>query len=329
MKAVCIHRHGAEDVLQYEDAPTPEPGPRDLLVKIEAAALNRSDLSQREGRYRAGPAEFPLILGLELAGTVVAVGADVQARLPDGQAYQPGQRVVANPGSGSYAEYALVRPSVARPIPDGISSVEAAAVPVVFLTAWFALRQEAGLKSGETALIQSGGSGVGIAAIQIAKHVGARVITTAGSDDKCAKARDLGADEAIDYSAVDFAQEVMRLTGGRGVDVVLESVGADVYGKSLGVLAPGGRLVSVGRSAGPIPDPPPAPPEGRTATGFSLYSLMPPRGSGLDELKTIFDLVLQKKLQVVVDRTFPLAQAAEAHRYLAARRNFGKVVLVV
>ncbi len=322
MKAVRIHEFGAEDVLRYEDAPVPEPGPRDLLIKIEAASLNHADLSQRQGSYRGNAPQLPLIPGLEFAGTVESAGAEVLG-------FQPGQRVVANAGTGGYAEYAAVRASVVRTVPEGISAVEASAVPVAFLTAWFGMLEDGGLKSGDTVLIQSGGSGVGIAAIQIARHVGAHAITTAGSDEKCAKARDLGAEHAINYSTTDFVAEVMRITNGKGVNVVLESVGADVYGKSLQALAPGGRLISIGRSGGPVPDPAPQPPEGRTASGFTLYSHMPPRGKGLDELHTIFDLILDGSLKVVIDKTFPLAQAGDAHRYLAERRNFGKVALVV
>ena len=322
MKAIRIHEFGNEDVLRYEDAPKPEHGPRDILIKIEAASLNHADLSQRQGNYRGGAAALPIIPGLEFAGVVEAVGQEVLG-------FQPGQRVVANAGFGGYAEYTAVRASVVRAVPDGITSIEAAAVPVVFLTSWFAMLEDGGLKSGDTVLVQSGGSGVGIAAIQIARHVGAHVITTAGSDEKCVKAKELGAEHAINYSTSDFAVEVMRLTNGRGVDLVLESVGADVYGKSLQVLASGGRLISIGRSGGPIPDPEPVPPAGRTAARFTLYDHMPPKGKGLDELHTIFNLILDDSLKVVVDRTFPLSQAREAQRYLAERRNFGKVVLVV
>ncbi|MBI2886912.1 MAG: zinc-binding dehydrogenase [Chloroflexi bacterium] len=322
MKAIRIHEFGPPEALRYEEAPVPEPGPRDLLIKIEAASVNHADLFQREGRYRGMPPALPMVLGLEFAGAVAAVGAEVQG-------FQVGQRVVANPGSGGYAEYAAVRASVARPVPEGIELARAAAVPVAFLTAWFALHQEAGMQAGDRVLIHAGGSGVGIAAIQIAKHAGARVLITAGSDEKCMKAHNLGADDTINYAQRDFVREVQRLTGGRGVDIVLDTVGAAYYERSLGILAPGGRLVNVGRSAGSVPDPPPPPPEGRRAGFFSLASVTPPRGNGLETLSTLFDLMLKGGLRVILARTLPLAEAAEAHRYLEERRAFGKVVLVV
>ena len=257
MKAIRIHQFGpTEEVLQYDDAPVPQPGPKELLVKVEAAALNRADLGLRKGTYRIDPKDLPVIPGREFAGTVVNVGSEVPG-------FHVGERVVAQPGLGGYAEYAVAKASQTRPVPDGVDSVLAAAMPTVFLTSWFALVEDAKMKSADKVLIQAGGSGVGIAAIQIAKHGGARVITTAGTDEKCSRLRELGADETINYTINDFRQEVHRLTAGRGVDMVLEMVGGEVYNKSLEVLAPGGRLVSIGGAVGPIPDTPPALAEGR------------------------------------------------------------------
>lgn len=325
MKAIRIHQFGpTEEVLQYEDIPRPEPGPQELLVKVEAASLNRADLGLRRGTHRIGPEALPVIPGREVAGTVSAVGPEVQG-------FQMGQRVVAQPSLGGYAEYAVAKIHECRPVPEGVESVVAAAMPTVFLTAWFGMVKEAGLKSGDRVLIQAGGSGVGTAAIQIAKHVGAQVITTAGTEKKCKRLHDLGADETIDYTVHDFKQEVLRLTGSRGVDVVLEMVGGEAYTKSLEVLAPGGRLVSIGGAAAAAPVPGSLPPltEGRKASRFSITSYLNSHPEEFNQLDTFLSLVREKKFQVIVDRTFPLAEARAAQRYLEGREHFGKVVLTI
>ncbi len=323
MKAIRIHQFGpTEEVLQYDDAPVPQPGPKELLVKVEAAALNRADLGLRKGTYRIDPKDLPVIPGREFAGTVVNVGSEVPG-------FHVGQRVVAQPGLGGYAEYAVAKASQTRPVPDGVDSVLAAAMPTVFLTSWFALVEDAKMKSADKVLIQAGGSGVGIAAIQIAKHGGARVITTAGTDEKCSRLRELGADETINYTINDFRQEVHRLTAGRGVDVVLEMVGGEVYNKSLEVLAPGGRLVSIGGAVGPIPDTPPALAEGRKASRFSITNYLNSHPEAFNRLDAFLLLVRDKKFQVVIDRTFPLKEARAAQRYLEGREHFGKIVLTM
>src|SRR5919108_2726997 len=288
MKAIRIHKFGAtEEVLQYEDVPMPEPGSNELLIKVEAASLNRADLGLRKGSYRVAPEALPIIPGREFAGTITKVGAGVEE-------FRPGQRVVAYTGTGGYAEYALAKVSETLPIPDGVDSATAAATPTVFLTAWFGLLTDGKLKAADWVLVQAGSSGVGIAAIQIAKHLGAKVITTSSGDDKCKRLRQLGADAAIDYTKQGFVAEVTRITGPaegrdqaehyqerlhpdvregvnwlhdwgivpaarrrpfpkyRGVDVVLEMIGGDIYRKSLEVLAPSGRLVSLGGAFGSV-----------------------------------------------------------------------------
>ncbi|MGH7773953.1 MAG: quinone oxidoreductase family protein [Candidatus Binatia bacterium] len=323
MKAIRIHQFGpTEEVLQYEDAPIPEPKPQELLVKVEAASLNRADLGLRKGSYRTRPEDLPLIPGREFAGTVTTVGSQVQG-------FHVGQRVVAQPGLGGYAEYAVAKASQTRPVPHGVDSVTAAAMPTVFLTSWFALVEDAKMKSADNVLIQAGGSGVGIAAIQIAKQAGARVITTAGSNEKCTRLRELGADETINYTVQDFRQEVLRLTGGRGVDVVLEMVGGEVYNKSLEVLATSGRLVSIGGAVGPIPDTPPILAEGRKASRFSITNYLNSHPEAFNQLDAFLLLVRDKKLQVVIDHTFPLKEARAAQRYLEGRDHFGKIVLTM
>ena len=214
MKAIRIHKFGpTEDVLQYEDVPVPEPKAGEILIKVEAASLNRADLGLRKGTYRISADALPLIPGREFAGTVEKLGAGVNE-------YRAGQRVVAYPSLGGYAEYAVAKTSEVRPVPDGVTSAQAAATPTVCLTAWFGLLTDGNLKAGEWLLVQGGSSGVGNAAIQIAKHLGAKVIATSGSEEKCRRLRQLGADVTIDVSQTDFLPEVMRVTNNRGVDVV-------------------------------------------------------------------------------------------------------------
>ena len=223
MKAVRIHKFGdSEDVLQYEDVPVPEPKAGEVLIKIEAASLNRADLSLRKGAYRISPDQLPVIPGREFAGTVEKLGANVNE-------FKVGQRVVAYPSLGGYAEHAAAKTTEVRPLPDGVTFAHAAATPTVFLTAWFGLLTDGNLKSGEWLLAQGGSSGVGTAAIQIAKHFGAKVIATTGSEEKARRLRKLGADVTIDVSQNDFLSEGMRVTDNRGVDVVLEMIGGEVY----------------------------------------------------------------------------------------------------
>ena len=323
MNAIRIHQFGpTEEVLQYEEVPVPQPGPQEILIKVEAASLNRADLGLRRGTYRVAPEDLPIIPGREFAGTVSRLGADVRD-------CEVGQRVVAYPGKGGYAEYALSKASLVRPIPEGVDSVTAAAVPTVFLTAWFAFLEDAQLKSGNFALIHAASSGVGNAAIQIAKHFGAYVVATAGSEDKCRRVRELGADLVINYAANDFAPEVFRFTDGRGVDVVLEMIGGDVYNKSLQVLAPGGRLVSIGGAFGTIPEPPRALTEGRKAIRFSITNYLAAHPEGLRQLDEFLNLIRADTFKVIIGRVFPLAEARAAQRYLESRDHFGKVVLAM
>ena len=323
MKAIRIHKFGpSEDVLQYEDVPVPEPKAGEVLIKVEAASLNRADLGLRKGTYRISPDALPVIPGREFAGTVAKVGADATE-------FKTGQRVVAYPSLGGYAEYAIAKPSECRPIPDGVTSAQAAALPTVFLTAWFGLLTDGNLKSGQWLLVQGGSSGVGNAAIQIGKHLGAKVITASGSEEKCRRLRNLGADVTIDVSASDFVPEVMRVTGNRGVDVVLEMIGGEVYQKSLQVLAPGGRLFSIGGAFGAIPDPPPALSEGRKATRFSITNHLKTKPDDFKQLDAILKLVQEKKFQVIIGKSFSLAETAAAQRYLEGREHFGKVMLTM
>lgn len=321
MKAIRIHQFGdTEEVLRYEDAPAPEPQAGEVLIKIEAASLNRADLGLRKGAYRISPDQLPVIPGREFAGTIEKLGPDVSG-------FKVGQRVVAYPSLSGYAEYATAKTADVRSIPEGVTAAEAAALPTAFLTAWFALRTDGDLKSGEWLLIHGGSSGVGTAAMQIAKCWGAQVIATTGSEEKARRLRKLGADVTIDVSATDFLPEVLRITNDRGVDVVLEMIGGEVYKKSLQALAPNGRLVSIGGAFGPIPDTPPELTEGRKATRFSITNYLKAKPEDFKQLDDILQRVAAKEFQVPIDKSFPLAETRAAQRYLQGREHFGKVML--
>jgi NADPH2:quinone reductase len=323
MKAIRIHNFGpTEDVLQLEEVPVPEPGPGEVLIKVDAASLNRADLGLRSGSYRIAPEDLPIIPGREFAGSVTKLGEGVQD-------FQLGQRVVAYTGTGGYAEYAKAKTSEVRPVPDGIDAATAAAVPTVFLTAWFGLVEEGKLKPNEWLLVQAGSSGVGMAAIQIGKRAGANVITTTSGDEKAHRLRDLGADLVIDYTKNDFAPEVMRATANRGADVVLEMIGGDVYQRSLEILAPAGRLVSIGGAFGKIPDTPPVLTEGRKASRFSITNYLKAHPEGFQQLDAILQSVRDGQFKVVIGRTFPLAETRAAQRFLEGRDHFGKIVLTM
>ena len=324
MKAVVIHELGSPDVLKYEDVPDPQIRPRQVLVRIKAASINRGDLGRREGTYRGATAgaALPLVLGWDVAGEILEVGEEVEGR-------HVGQRVVATLAQGGYAEMAAVNVAGTVPIPDSLSYEEAASIPIAFLTSWFALLKVGELQGGETALIQAGGSGIGMAAIQIAKHTGATVITTSSTEDKLERCREMGADLAINYRQGDVPAEVSSFTSGAGVNYVLESVGGETFSNSLQCLASGGRLVTVGNTsqstsqvdAGMLVQ------RGLRVIGFSLSTQMG-RGGVMGELYRILELFERGALKTAVDRVFPLAEASEAHRYMADNRNFGKVLLV-
>ena len=336
MKAIQIHRFGAADVMQLDEVEIPSPESRQMLIKIAATSINHSDLFIRQnGNIHIGPRDLPLILGRELAGTVVEAGPNVTE-------FAPGQRVVALPAvqtratglpgskeyTGCYAEYSLARPQDTRPLPNGIDWVTGAATPWAALTAWYVLAA-ARVKAGDRVFIQAGSSGVGTFAVQFAKILGARVFATAGSDERCSRVRELGAKAAINYRQQDFASELLRLTDGRGVDAVVETIGGEALEKSLRVLSPGGRLVALGSLSGGSRSLPRQLTEGRTASRFSITAFLMEETRAIEQLDKIFSWIQSHQLRVLVDRVFPLAEVAAAHRYIANRQNFGKVVLTV
>ncbi|MGN9838175.1 quinone oxidoreductase family protein [Nonomuraea sp. H19] len=325
MRAVRIDEFGGPEVLIPVEVPDPVVRPGEVLVRVEAAGVNRADALIRTGAYhRAG--RPPLIPGLEGAGTVAAVGAGVGG-------IEVGQRVMAI-GAGLYAELAAVPAARVSVLPDGVDVTEAAALPTAWLTAWYCLRHLARLAEGETVVVHAAASGVGSAAVQIAAESGARVIAVAGSPAKTAWASGLGAHETVDTSTHQGEQavtEVMRLTGGRGADVVVDAVGGEVFAHSLRQVAYGGRVVALANVAlAPSTiDTRDFYPKNATILGFQLTNLLEygydPRG----DLREIAGRVAAGAYRIPVEAVFPLERASEAHERLERRDNRGKIVLAV
>jgi len=318
MKAAVYYETGPPDVFRYEDIPDPVCGPGDVLVDVEAVSIEGGDTLNRAGGEMASS---PHIVGYQCAGTIREVGADVSDR-------SVGQRVVGTMLWGSHAERAAVPALITWVVPDGLDVVEAACVPVAFGTADDCLFEFGHLQSGESVLVQAGAGGVGLAAIQMAKRAGATVLATASSDEKLERLRDYGLDHGINYREVDFADAARELTGGQGVDLVVDSVGSTLTG-SVQALAYRGRCTLVGQ-AGRDPQPFDAAAlmmGNQTVTGVFFGAEIT-----TDRVQSMVGRILEEiaagELRVVVDRTFPLADAAGAHAYLESRQAFGRVVLV-
>ncbi len=321
MKAAVYYETGSPDVFRYEDVPDPVPGAGDILVDVEAVSIEGGDTLNRLGGELA---RTPHVVGYQCAGTVVELGADVRG-------FAVGDRAVTVGLDGSHAERRAVPEGFAWKIPDGLPTDEAACVPVPFGTADDCLFEFGHLRAGETALIHAGAGGVGIAAIQMAKRAGARVLATASSDDRLERLRGLGLDEGINYRTHDFVAEARRLTDGRGVDVVVDSVGGVTLQGSVNVLAYRGRCVSVGdagRAAAEHLDISGMRPNNQTLSGYFLGAelLLFPRAHAM--IARHLDAIARGELKVVIDRTFPLSDAAGAHAYIESRQAFGRVLLV-
>jgi NADPH:quinone reductase len=323
MKAVRYHECGEAEVLRWESIPDPLPGADELLIKVEAAGVNYADVMRRSGKYHF-KVEFPALLGTEAAGTVATVGANVKG-------FSVGDRVFCRTtAAGCQAEMVVAPALEVVPLPKNLSFIDAAATPVVFLTAYHMLKTLAPVRPGETILIQAAASGVGTAAVQLAKVWGARIFATASSDEKLEFVKKLGADVCINYEKTDFVAEVMKLTDGLGVDRVLECVGGDVLTKSIDALAPGGMLMIYGRASGHLP---PIMPEQIFAKNLHVVGLniggkpwtQAMHRTALDE---ILALAASGKIRSVISQTFPMAQVKEAHNHLSNRKTMGKVVLV-
>lgn len=321
MKAVRVHQYGGLDALQYEDVSVPEPGDGQARVKIQAIGVNFIDIYQRIGR---SPGALPLTLGQEAAGIVEAVGPGVSD-------LKPGDRVAYASVQGSYAEYAMAPAWRLVTLPAGLEIQHAAAVMIQGMTAHYLTYSTYPLREGETALIHAAAGGTGQLLVQVAKSRGAHVIATTSSEEKANLARAAGADDVVLYTQTDFEAEVKRLTKDRGVDVVYDSVGKDTFDKSLNCLRPRGYMVLYGQSSGSVP---PVDPQTLNAKG-SLYLTRPyighytaDRTELLERVKDVFKWMETGKLRVSIDKTFPLSEAAEAHRYLESRRSKGKVLLI-
>jgi NADPH2:quinone reductase len=324
MTAIGIKAPGGPDMLVPEQRPVPSPGAGEILVKVAAAGVNRPDVMQRQGLYPP-PSGAPDIPGLEIAGEVVALGAGVKR-------WKLGDRVMALVVGGGYAEYCLAHESHALPI-SGLSMVEGAAIPETFFTVWHNMVQRGGLKSGETFLIHGGTSGIGTAAIQLAKALGARVITTAGSAEKCKACRKLGADLAINYKTEDFVAATKAATGDKGADLILDMVGGDYIARNYEAAAVEGRIVQIAF-------------QGSYKATLDFRRLMLKRlhhtGSTLRS-RSVADkgaiaravednalpLIVAGKVKPVIYKTFPLNQAAAAHALMETSAHIGKIVLTL
>jgi NADPH:quinone reductase-like Zn-dependent oxidoreductase len=342
MKAIRFHAHGGPEVLKYEDAPEPQLRSDEVLVRVRACALNHLDLWVRRGLPNV-PIPLPHIPGSDVAGEVAKIGADVTT-------VKVGQKVVLAPGvtcgkcaaclagvdnrcrqftnlgyviDGGCAEFVKCPEVNCLTYPENLSWEQAAGVPLVFQTAWHMLVGRAELQPGEDVLILGAGSGVGSAAIQIAKFLGARVIATAGTDEKLTKARELGADFAINHKTQKIRDEVRRITNKKGVEVVFEHVGTATWDESMGSLALAGRLVTCGATTGF---------DAKVDLRFLFSRQLSLMGSYMgtkSELYTVMKLIAAGRLRPIVDRVFPLAEARAAHEYLESGGQFGKVVLKV
>ncbi len=326
MQAIAIQAYGAPEMLQLTTCPDPVAGTGEVLIRVAASGINRPDVLQRKGHYPVPPgaSELP---GLEVAGEIVA--GDTEAMAAAG--LQLGDKVCALVAGGGYAELCVAPAAQCLPVPTGLDMVQAASLPETFFTVWSNVFDRARLQPGETLLVQGGSSGIGVTAIQMAKALGARVIVTAGSDDKCEACVKLGADHAINYKTHDFVEEAKRLTDGKGVDVVLDMVAGDYIAREVECLADDGRIVIIAIQGG-------------TKSGFNAGQVLRRRltitGSTLRPRPVAFKAAIARALREkvwplvesgaiapVIYRTFPAAQAAEAHALMESNQHIGKIVL--
>jgi putative PIG3 family NAD(P)H quinone oxidoreductase len=325
MRHVAVRAPGGADQLAIADAPLPVLKPGEVLIDVAYAGVNRPDIAQRAGHYPP-PSDASPILGLEVSGTVAARAGDVTT-------WNVGDRVCSLVAGGGYAEYCAAPAAWCMRLPPRVSLAEAAGVPENYFTVWYNLFERVGLKAGESVLIHGGSSGIGLAAIQLAKALGATVFTTAGSEDKVAFCLVMGADHAIDYKTQDFVAEVARITGKRGVDVVLDMVGGDYIEKNLKSLASDGRLSIIAFQKGSRVevDWVTIMAKRLTVTGSTMRRSPFARKTELAAaLQTkVWPLFDAGKLRVVVDSTYPLADVAEAHRRLETSRHIGKILLEI
>lgn len=321
MKAIMVHEFGGPEVLKYEEVPTPQPGAGEVRVRVAAAGVNFIDIYHRTGLYKNA---LPLSLGQEGAGKIVAVGEGVTE-------FKVGDRVAWKDEFGSYADEVIVPVAKLVPVPDGVSSQDAAAAMLQGMTAHYLSNSTFPLQEGNTCLVHAAAGGVGRLLCQMAKMRGARVLATAGSEEKAQLAREAGADEVVLYRQEDFAEAARRFTGGEGLDVVYDGVGKDTFDKGLTALRTRGMMVLFGQASGPVP---PLDPQILNARG-SLFLTRPVLGAytrDRDELlwraRDIFSWIAAGKLKLRIGATYPLADAAQAQQDLAGRKTTGKVLLI-
>lgn len=326
MQAVVITHPGNPEVLKVIDRQAPIPGPGEVLIKVFAAGINRPDIAQRKGNYPPPPGASPDIPGLEVAGIIEAVGSNCSR-------WKPGDTVCALITGGGYAAYATAPQGQCLRIPEGLSFTEAASLPETFFTVWSNVFDRAKLKSGETMFVHGGSSGIGVTAIQMGEAWGCKVYVTAGSDDKCLFCESLGAEKAINYKTQKFKDEIVKLTGGVGVNVILDMIGGDYTPDNLDILADDGRLVLINVMRG-------------ADAAINLSKIMRKRltitGSTLRARDSAFKAAIAQKLEEIVwpwletktikpiiFKTFPLAKADEAHRLMESSTHIGKIVLTI
>jgi NADPH:quinone reductase len=326
MKAIVITAPGGPEVLQVKERPMPLPEQGEVLIKVIAAGVNRPDVAQRKGHYPPPKGASPDIPGLEVAGIVEALGQDCTTT-------KPGDKVCALVSGGGYADYCTVPEGQCLPIPDNISFEEAASLPETFFTVWSNVFDRGQLKPGQKLLVHGGSSGIGVAAIQLAKAWGATVYVTAGTDEKCSYCEKLGAEKAINYKSQNFKEEIKRITSSQGVDVILDMIGGDYTPDNLECLAEEGRLVLINVMRGD---------ETKVKLSLVMRKRLTITGSTLRARDTAFKSSVAKKIKEhvwpwleagvvkpVVYKTFPLEKAADAHRLMESSTHIGKIVLLV
>ncbi|KAF5190255.1 alcohol dehydrogenase [Thalictrum thalictroides] len=324
MKAIVITNPGGPEVLKIQEVENPQIENKQVLIKIEATALNRTDTLQRQGKYLPPPGAS-IYPGLECSGTIEAVGKDVTR-------WKVGDQVCALLSGGGYAEKVAVPEGQVLPIPFGVSLKDAASLPEVACTVWSTIFMTSKLSAGETFLVHGGSSGIGTFAIQIAKYKGARVFVTAGSEEKLAFCKDLGADVCINYKTEDFVARVTEETGGKGVDVILDNIGGPYFQKNLNSLNIDGRLFLLGFQGGPVAE---------VNLAFILARRLTVQGASLrtrsieskavivsEVEKNVWPAIAEGKVKPVVYKSFPLSEAAEAHQLMESSKNIGKILLI-
>ena len=322
MKAILVPKPGPADVMQYGDAPDPTPKDGELLVRVHGTAINRADILQRLGLYPPPPGASD-VLGLEIVGDVLR---------PAGR-WKKGDRVMAVVAGGGYAQLAVVPAAQAMPVPEGMSYEQAAALPEAYQTAYLNMFMLGKLKRGESVLVHAGASGVGTAAIQLARVAGARVFVTAGTDDKLAFCRDLGAEVLINYKKEKFPERVMAATDKRGVDLILDFIGAAYWNDNLAALASYGRMTIIGFLGGDKGDLSLALMMRKSLTVMSTTLRRTPADKKEQLVKALGDFANDRfksgELRPIVDSVYPLERAADAHRHMESNRNIGKIVLKI